>query len=551
MYADWGSEGEDDEEPTPDDVDVHASLAWDTRGKTGLYGGGGRGANDRETGWVQDYEIQRHTSRREEKRTPASEHAKFVPAGLTRTSRSPRALYRAPQPRHPQRHPSSGSDYSSPPSSSSSSGTDNLVDSFLPLRRDRPRQDDYLRTPVAQPAALHVSLTPPPAPRAVAAPKAVRFHPAQTVDKPASPFLSVVAEPAKGLQALKKRISLAPPFQRPFISDPFPVNTPFPIPVGARPPDLARELSLLALKWTTKTKKAPVISEPILPAGFVHSLGMSTFSIPRPISTSAVPSKPRDQAAVTAPRDPHTFLPAAFPLLPAHEIKATPAALVLIGLTPLGALRQERDTERDFHRDLAEAFRRISTDSILSDESNDSQSTYALSFGSVGETRQQLLEALHSDRLKDVVAVQASQGPAVASFRAAAPLQPRSTNVSQLKSPSPPILAADAFDPPSSSSVDATDLHAFADTKPLRGATSSPPRRIFHTPPPLVLGRRPSHDYRKSMSPEGAWIGAGKPDETAPAMGTPVFRNPFASASPSANLWPTSPPVSGGWQPGW
>ncbi|BGO93968.1 hypothetical protein NBRC10512_005225 [Rhodotorula toruloides] len=43
------------EDLEPYESHVQSDTPWDERGKSGLYGGGGRGADDRETGWVRDY----------------------------------------------------------------------------------------------------------------------------------------------------------------------------------------------------------------------------------------------------------------------------------------------------------------------------------------------------------------------------------------------------------------------------------------------------------------------------------------------------------------
>ncbi|BGP31902.1 hypothetical protein JCM10296v2_003681 [Rhodotorula toruloides] len=43
------------EDLEPYESHAQSDTPWDERGKSGLYGGGGRGADDRETGWVRDY----------------------------------------------------------------------------------------------------------------------------------------------------------------------------------------------------------------------------------------------------------------------------------------------------------------------------------------------------------------------------------------------------------------------------------------------------------------------------------------------------------------
>lgn len=483
MYADWGSDGEDHVESRPgEDVQVMASPAWDTRGKTGLYGGGGRGANDRETGWVQDYEIQRYAPRRED-RTSVSEHTQDVFMELIQSTQYPRAYVGAVLPR--QRRNSSGSDYSARSSYSYSPG--DLIDSFFTKPIDRlsftaldlhtnvshpafpfppSSQKDYLRTPITQSAASPASLTPPPAPRATAGPKAVRFDPTLPSLKATS---TPIATTTQGSRVLKKRASHSPPLQRPAISQSTSANKPLPVLVDVRSEDLRRQSSLSTFKWTPKAKKAaPVISGPILPEGFVRSLGMSTFSIPRPASTSVFSNKSQSKA-ILAPRDPRTSLPAKLPLLlPAHNIEAptaNPAALVLNGLSPLAALRQEREAERDFHRDMAEAFRRRSKDSTLSKGTDDPQSQYGSSFDSTKESRQGFLDALHGDRTKDGVAVEASRGPDDAPIPVTAPLQFRSANVARPNPQPLPILTSKPLLTSSTSNTERIDLQTFVNSE--------------------------------------------------------------------------------------
>lgn len=236
---------------------------WDERGKTGLYGGGGRGADDRETGWVRGYSIgssvpsvgfeedlrfddqDEHDTPRSSSETaqsgsypvtPTSSH--FPPQAptanrpaSTKLSESPRSFASPAR----STHGVSGGT----PSVASSSHSRTPSASQTGFRTpERPRRADLpVRDAPLSPADLSALRR--------KAPQPTRFPAVEPVEARAQPL-----EQEKQ-QQLSKPQSPAPTPKR----------------------------SNSIFKKYGRSKKAPPISNPILPDGFVESLGMKTFTL--------------------------------------------------------------------------------------------------------------------------------------------------------------------------------------------------------------------------------------------------------------------------------
>lgn len=253
-------QGQQQEEQSEDDAQSQledyasqpqAREPWDQRGKNGLYGGGGRGADDRETGWVTNYGIGggatqassgveedlRYDGGREEGRTQRM---------------SSRGTFRAAR-----RRSSSGTEHSSygpvTPTNTSFSGPSGGPQIVNPESGYRLPPPPTTKTTESQPPPLKHSYSnpAPPMPEQTQPP----LSPPSTLKKKTSPSSNKVV--ASGVPITP----LVNPMQH---VDTTLLNT------TRRKP---------AFKWTGRSKKAPTISAPILPEGFVESLGMDTFAL--------------------------------------------------------------------------------------------------------------------------------------------------------------------------------------------------------------------------------------------------------------------------------
>lgn len=190
-----------------------APLApWDERGATGLYGGGGRGADDKETGWARNFAFD----------LPASdsgfeEDLRFEEDTSTRSA-TPLASPRS------ERAPS--------PVTSASGRLSDTTHSASSLR-------------------LASEVTSGSEPPESAPEKALPVHKIDAVQVKKQHVMSAVPTPSEPALASPKHAL-------------------------RMPPKLPRTPTL---KWRPRSKKPLSISTPILPPGFVESLGMETFPL--------------------------------------------------------------------------------------------------------------------------------------------------------------------------------------------------------------------------------------------------------------------------------
>ncbi|BGP15989.1 hypothetical protein JCM10213v2_003982 [Rhodosporidiobolus nylandii] len=268
-----------------------AREPWDERGKTGLYGGGGRGADDRETGWVRDYAFSPqqqpgfeedisyegadedvgpggHTGvraaqgdRRDEERrrsspeTAPSSYGPVTPISATFPS----------QTAEPQYGDGGYRSTNSPPQASSSSR------SRLALHTINPALDKKTGTGIAVPVPS-------------------RPMPLSTPAAPSTPSIKVIPSTASERPRRKSAFS----------------------------------------RWGSRGKKAPAISAPILPQGFVESLGMETFALYpgcKPPSHAILSPVPREPGSPAAPTPRQTSTSPARAVSPPTARVGTPASL--------------------------------------------------------------------------------------------------------------------------------------------------------------------------------------------------------------------------------
>ncbi|GAA5942928.1 hypothetical protein JCM3775_001230 [Rhodotorula graminis] len=229
--------------------DDEPAQPWDERGKTGLYGGGGRGADDRETGWVSDYTF-----------------ALLAPA----SGQEEDLRFDADEPDHGDTQ--QGRQFSS-----------RSTQGFHP--DDQPRRDSLETAPSSKGPA-----TPPDVgSTATATPASAREN-----VRPSHPSSSFSTPPIHTVDAARiKKSNLSPRIPTP--SAPMQAGrVAGPLDRSARPRPKAT-----GFKWPARAKKPPTISAPILPEGFVESLGMETFplypgaKVPHRASISASADKTR------------------------------------------------------------------------------------------------------------------------------------------------------------------------------------------------------------------------------------------------------------------
>ncbi|GAA5980752.1 hypothetical protein JCM5350_006375 [Sporobolomyces pararoseus] len=228
--------------------------SWDERGKNGLYGGGGRGADDRETGWVRGYSIGSSVPSvgfEEDLRfddhgvTNDDDDEQDTPRSSSETGQSGSYPVTPTSSHFPTNRPSSARLYDSPKSTSS------------PPRSSRVESSPHSRNPSASQTTFRTPERPPRT-----------DSPAR--DAPLSP---------SDLNLLRKKAPQPTGFptpSSPLAASPKPAATPAAA-SPARPTTPKRSNSIF--KKYGRSKKPPTISNPILPEGFVESLGMKTFTL--------------------------------------------------------------------------------------------------------------------------------------------------------------------------------------------------------------------------------------------------------------------------------
>ncbi|GAA5869646.1 hypothetical protein JCM8547_005095 [Rhodosporidiobolus lusitaniae] len=390
-----------------------AQEPWDERGKTGLYGGGGRGADDRETGWVRDYNFSPAATNpgfEEDLEFDDGESVGPKDRKSSRGSRGSRATQgrRAEEERRRSSTTTTPSSYGpiTPVSANfnpqQTSSKNAYADSGYRSAGSPPQSSTYSRhTPNSSNGSSHQIQQGRPAPSSVP-PVPAPFRPTRVSPSP-QPVHTI--DP----MLIKKKATAA---AIPTPSAPMPIGQPGAMPsIKVEPTptaDRPRRKSGFS-KWGSRGKKAPTISAPILPEGFVESLGMETFALypgckppahailspvirdsgdsrsgsPAPARTVSPPaertvsppSAPSARKAAPRPLNP-TNRPHNVPGMklgaPQFDRSASPALATPIRL-PLDALRDDTDAASEGYPE--DAFRRLSKDSDGSYVPAGSQST--------------------------------------------------------------------------------------------------------------------------------------------------------------------------------
>ncbi|BGP55331.1 hypothetical protein JCM8202v2_002929 [Rhodotorula sphaerocarpa] len=246
---------------SPRKVPSRAAGDWVRPESTGLFGGGGRGADDRETGWTRHFALN-------------------------------------PPP------PVSG------------------YEEDLRFEEDS-TSDTPTPTPLASPAPIdtpHAETEQPTMVAPEAAPSATSLRRAREQAEGAAARVSsesneprTAPAPAAATTAVADKVKIAPiSTEKPAISEPLlsPKS-------AAKPkPKFPRASGLL---WRTRSQKTPRISQPILPAGFIEALGMETFALqpgaPIPVNAIRPPHLRDADSNAAVPRPPRTPSPPRTPVI--------------------------------------------------------------------------------------------------------------------------------------------------------------------------------------------------------------------------------------------
>lgn len=349
-------EEEEQEEKTP----------WDTRGKTGLFGGGGRGANDAETGWLEEYQPVRRD------RLLSDDSVLFAAgAASARTnSKGPeevptvgsvKVLASAFSAQH-SRDASSGSDYSA------EGPLTPIASTFPPIHVGLPSALG-LHTPIRNSSDFKPSLSPPPLNQ-----RSITSPPLAASETTPLSLIQSRNSTISNSTRLKKRSSASP--NRATLGSPIPLR-------DDRPPiSVAFEESPVVKKDTarfgwrsSKSKKKVLISDPILPEGFVEALGMSTFPLPQAGAHQATEADVVAHRQAIAEKKGKS-VPTQSSLLPAHPIDTPVAITTSTSSKSLEGLRQVDETTPplpSFHAEIDAAFKtRRSEDSVYSQQGGSS-----------------------------------------------------------------------------------------------------------------------------------------------------------------------------------
>lgn len=283
----YGDEGEEEDEeagrdPEASERNQEQGKPWDQRGKTGLYGGGGRGADNTETGWVRDYELAKQNMIRNGaedviNRSVGGERKMSLGGSVERAYEQRRADGANTQPVYQTKHEREFSSGTEP----SLYGPDTPVDDTFFLDKD---------------GRGHV--IPPPLPTSIPRhsqpplPVLLKLDPV--------PFRYTSKPPLRPLNktsvlAIRRRsepVATSPEVNDYHFSGSRSTAT---TPVEAKFPSIAsptRSVGSTASVTTAEgkrrksfgsilrgKKKSIVISNPILPIGFVESLGIATYDL--------------------------------------------------------------------------------------------------------------------------------------------------------------------------------------------------------------------------------------------------------------------------------
>ncbi|KAM0752236.1 hypothetical protein T439DRAFT_355103 [Meredithblackwellia eburnea MCA 4105] len=427
MYVDYAQE--DSPVVATPEPEVQRREPWDTRGKTGLYGGGGRGADDSETGWVSDYAMQRKDSRQgeedlqyEDAPTPKMHNGTFTDDRYghrderRRSSSETQSSYGPVTPvsatfdgyqDQPFRAPVGKMPTNGAPSRPVR-GADSQPAEPVPLLNQTRNSAKSGRTRSQS----------RPGSRPVVAPAE---RPAIPTRSPASSVTAPTQSPSEPGRLRKKTISQPAGAPHPTISAPISApqaTVPPAAEVRERPVSTdegkRRKSVTASFRWSGRSKKAPVISNPILPEGFVESLGMETFALTPGCSAPAHDAPPKqkkkEKEATPAPR----------PKKQPPVRPSAPTGTAELVRTPMDALRDAgASTPNEFRREINDAFKRLSDNSDVSYTPPSNRS-------SSDQDRRKYFNNMREDMSKPATEVQANRGPRTSSRAQGLPQQQHS-----------------------------------------------------------------------------------------------------------------------------
>ena len=438
---------EDEEEVEhKEESPVEKKEPWDQRGKNGLYGGGGRGADNTETGWVSEYESEAPDEQQRAIQVQDTARSSFEDQEDNYLHPTSAAVAKPFLPSHPnyyqthhKRPSSSGTDYSS-------YGPITPIDTNFPASSHIQPVLGY-QTLYNPPAILELQPTPDKLASAIVfpAPPHLRQHRELSVPNIGSPL---IASPE--MEGSPRRQSEP---TTPLTDSPRPAPSPLrkkpihhgPL-VGAKPlqttaHDVVVKSKKLSgtFRWSGRSKKAPTISNPILPDGFVESLGMSTFELtpgglPAPVRAVAAPKAASKEVQKVVSKPSMEKMLNTAPLRPLRSTSSLEKMKVKPTTADVSAPRTIENSPRDFRLEMSEAFKRLSDNSDVSHYA-------ASSLASIENSRQLYFNGLR-DRSSATVEVQANRREVPFSAHNKPPVK-INRPLSSSRPKAPPVLSSD------------------------------------------------------------------------------------------------------------
>ncbi|KAK4704986.1 hypothetical protein P7C70_g1227, partial [Phenoliferia sp. Uapishka_3] len=567
MYLDF-AEDDDDNEAAQSDFhqvqEVQPQEPWDQRGKTGLYGGGGRGADDTETGWVSDYTTQmqvdgsrgsngeedlHYDDSEQDGKTDRYDSTTGRNDERRRSSDGTQSSYGPPTPVNANFDAMAAPYYDSayrpivakvptlptPRSSrSSSSHTTNTTEGPRlaraqtinsnertppsPARPSRPndRTASY-ESRAARPATADSRKTSPARPARASDPvyraeqqhstehyrsASARVAPTRVIstDYPTSP----PTPPARlHRKPSSKKAAVTSP-TNPTISAPFsvPAHTEYDLPSHAGEHKRRKSVSQ-AFRGFGRSKKTPIISNPILPDGFVESLGMETFALTPGCAAPVhnVTGKPsRKEVEGIPPPRPRKQLAGAQPGTNRPNVTgASPPSHIR---TPIDALRDAGSSTPSEFRDI---LHRLSQNSDIS---------AAATLTSGEKDRQRYFKGLREDQSRQPTEVQANRSSDGQMNRGQSSGSTIREQREQVQAPSPPT-------------------HTFA-RRPSVAATIGKSARTYTPPPAVPKVVAPSLPSQNSQSSSDGFRDPWSKGTTPPS----TFQNNSSDYISSAEVSP-------------
>lgn len=288
-----------------DSRDESEVKPWDTRGKNGLYGGGGRGAENKETGWAID------SYANDSANTTTSNAYSTHSLHLHKAQESPDIVEES---RNGSRVKTSNINHHQ----NSSESDQSQYGPLTPVGAAFPRGSNpsFLNSSPEAPSDLMRSSTASSRPntaiqnRKASAPavislesgsrkiKEVEYSERMPPRRKSEPILSHHGNRKKSAPPPPLDISKSKGASTPLIASPL-----SPLASAALHAESRRRKSANGFSWNlnlNRKSKTPIISNPILPLGFIESLGMATFEL----NNSSVPPLEPPRVSILNQRSP-------------------------------------------------------------------------------------------------------------------------------------------------------------------------------------------------------------------------------------------------------